>query len=48
MAQFTELQLYVTNTKPHDVRVLGKHYHVRFDQKLGNGKCAIQHLDSCK
>ena len=31
-------------SKPHDARVLINHYHLRFDQKLGNGICAICHI----
>ena len=41
MEKFTELQLCIPHTKPYGVRALGKHYHVRFDPKLGNRKCAI-------
>ena len=29
------------NYKPHVARGLSKHYHLRFDPKLGNGVCAI-------
>ena len=39
--QFTELPLCGPHSKPHGERGLGKHYHLRFDPKLGMGKCAI-------
>ena len=39
--QFTELPFCSPHYKPHGARVLGKHYHLRFDPKLGNGVCEI-------
>ena len=30
------------NSKPHGARGMSKHYHLRFDPKLGNGVCAIR------
>ena len=29
------------HSNPHGARGLSKHYHLRFDPKLGNGICAI-------
>ena len=29
------------HSKPHGARGMGKHYHLRFDPKLGMGECAI-------
>ena len=42
--QFPELPLYGTHYKTHGARGLGKHYHLRFDPKLGMGKCAIRRI----
>ena len=39
--QFPELSFYVTHSKPHGARGSSKHYHLRFDPKLGMGVCAI-------
>ena len=39
--QFPELPFCVPNKKPHSVRRLGKHHHMRFDTKLDYRKCAI-------
>ena len=39
--QFLTLPFCGPHSKPHVARVLGKHYHLRFDPKLGMGKCAI-------
>ena len=39
--KFPSLPFCDTHYKPHDARGLGKHYHLRFDPKLGMGKCAI-------
>ena len=40
--QFPELKFLGTHNKPHGVHGLGKHYHIRFDTKLGHGICAIR------
>ena len=39
--QFPELPFCVPHSKPHGARALIKHYHLRFDPKLGMGVCAI-------
>ena len=39
--QFPVLPFCGPHSKPHGARGLGKHYHLRFDPKLGMGKCAI-------
>ena len=39
--QFPTLPFCGPHSKPHGARGLGKHYHLRFDPKLGMGKCAI-------
>ena len=39
--QFPELSFSDPHSKPHDTKGLSKHYHLRFDQKLGMGVCAI-------
>ena len=39
--QFSALPFCGPHSKPHGARGLSKHYHFRFDQKLGNGVCAI-------
>ena len=39
--QFTALPFCGPHSKPHDSRVLSKHYHLHFDPKLGNGVCSI-------
>ena len=39
--QFPELSFFGTYYKPHGVRGLSKHYHLRFDPKLGMGICEI-------
>ena len=36
-----ELLFSSPHSKPHGARGLSKHYHLRFDQKLGTGVCAI-------
>ena len=36
-----ELTFYGPHSKPHGARGLSKHYHLRFDPKLGNVICAI-------
>ena len=38
--QFPELSFSVSHYKPHGARGLSKHYHLRFDPKLGMGICA--------
>ena len=35
--QFPELLLCVTHNKPHGVRGLSNHYHMRFEPKIGHG-----------
>ena len=39
--QFPTLPFCGTHSKPHGARGISKHYHFRFDPKLGMGKCAI-------
>ena len=39
--QLPVLPFYGPHPKPHGARVLRKHYHLRFDTKLGHGICAI-------
>ena len=39
--QFPSLSFCGPYSKPHGARGLSKHYHLRFDPKLGNGVCAI-------
>ena len=39
--QFSSLPFNYPHKKPNGVRGLSKHYHMRFDQKLGHGICAI-------
>ena len=42
--QFPSLPFCGPHTKPHGVRGLSKHYHMRFDTKLGHGICAIHRI----
>ena len=42
--QLPTLQFCVTHPKPHVTRRLSKHYHLRFDPKLGHGMCTIRHI----
>ena len=42
--QFTALSFCGPNSKPHGARGMSKHYHLRFDPKLGMGVCAIRHI----
>ena len=39
--QFPGLLLFGSHSKPHGARVLSKHYHLRFDPKLGMVVCEI-------
>ena len=39
--QFPALPFCGPHSKPHGARGLGKHYHLRFDPKLGLGVCEI-------
>ena len=39
--KFPELPFCGPHSKPHGARGLSKNYHLRFDQKLGMGVCAI-------
>ena len=39
--QFTVLPFCGTYSKPHGTVSLSKHYHLRFNPKLGNGVCAL-------
>ena len=39
--QFPKLPFCGPYSKSHGARGIGKHYHLRFDPKLGMGKCAI-------
>ena len=42
--KFPQLPFYGPNSKPQGSRGLSKHYHLRFDPKLGNGVCAIRRI----
>ena len=42
--QFPALPFCGSHSKYHGARGLGKHYHLCFDPKLGNGVCAILHI----
>ena len=42
--QFPLLPFFGPHKKPHGVRGLGKHYHMRFDPKIGNYTCEIRHI----
>ena len=42
--QFPALPFCGTHYKPHGARGMGKHYNLRFDQKLGMGVCAIRRI----
>ena len=42
--QFPSLTSCGSHPKPHGARGLSKHYHMRFDPKLGHGICAISHI----
>ena len=42
--QFPTLVFCGPHSKPHGARGLLKHYHLRFDPKLGMGKCAIRRI----
>ena len=39
--QFPELPFCGPHSKPHGARGVGKHYHLRFDPKLGMGVCQL-------
>ena len=39
--QFPKLTFCGPHSKPHGARGLSKHYHLRFDSKLGNGVCVV-------
>ena len=39
--QFLALPFCGSHPKPHGARVLGKHYHIRFDPNLYHGICVI-------
>ena len=39
--KFPALPFCGPHSKPHGARGMSKHYHLRFDPKLGNGACAI-------
>ena len=39
--QFPALPFCVPHSEPHGARGLSKHYHLRFDPKLGNFVCSI-------
>ena len=40
--KFPALPFCGPHSKPHGARALSKHYHLRFDPKLGNGVCSIR------
>ena len=42
--QFPTLRFCGPHSKPHVARGLGKHYHLRFDPKLGMGKCEVRRI----
>ena len=42
--KFPELLFCGPHTKSHGARGLGKHYHLHFDPKLGNGVFAIRRI----
>ena len=42
--QFPTLPFCGPHSKPHGARGLGKHYHLRFDPRLGMGKCEIRRI----
>ena len=42
--QFPSFSFCGPYSKPHGVRGLSKHYHLRFDLKLGMVICAIRHI----
>ena len=42
--QFPALSFCGPHYKPHGARSPGKHYHLRFDPKLGMGVCAIRRI----
>ena len=39
--QFPSLPFCGPHSKPHGTRGMSKHYHLRFDPRLGHGVCAI-------
>ena len=42
--QFLALPSCGTYSKPYGARGISKHYHLRFDTKIGMGKCSIRHI----
>ena len=42
--QFPELSFFSPHAKPHGVRGLSKHYHLRLDPKLDNVKSEIRQI----
>ena len=42
--QFPTLTFCGPHIKTHGARGLSKHYHLRFDQKIGHGICAIRRI----
>ena len=42
--KFPSLTFCGPHCKPHGVRGLSNHYHLRFNPKLGNGVCVICHI----
>ena len=42
--QFPALPFCGPHSKPHGARGISKHYHLRFDPKIGIGKCAIRRI----
>ena len=42
--EFPELLFCCPYYKPYGARGSSKNYHLRFDQKLGNGTCAIRRI----
>ena len=42
--QYPTLPFCGPHSKPHGARGLSEHYHLRFDPKLGMGKCVIRRI----
>ena len=42
--QLPQLPFCGPHKKPHGARELSKHYHLRFDPKLGHGVCPISRI----
>ena len=42
--QFPALPFFIPHSKPRGARGMSKHYHLRFDTKLGMGVCTIRRI----